>query len=126
MQFLWRSVQRMLGIVQPGLPVILAPQTSLLALPEFVPPGFECGLEILNDNGTPMEFVVSALSTHLGIDYKDSVRTMLSIHSRGGALLPMSSMEEAEKAARGVTAEARQHNYPLICRAVTIPAEEKP
>jgi ATP-dependent Clp protease adapter protein ClpS len=110
----------MLGVFKLGSSVILSVQTSLLALPEFVPPGFRCGLEILNDNGTPTEFVVSALSTHLGINHKDSVRTMLSIHSRGGALLPMSSMEEASKAAQAITAEAAGHNYPLVCRSVEI------
>jgi ATP-dependent Clp protease adaptor protein ClpS len=89
-----------------------------LALPGFVPSGFKCGLEILNDDRTPMEFVVSALGAHIGFDRKDAVRTMLTIHSRGGALLPMSSMEEASKAAQAITAQAAEHNYPLVCRAV--------
>jgi hypothetical protein len=44
--------------------VILSPETSLLTLPNFVPPGFKCGVEVLNDDATPMEFVVSMLSAH--------------------------------------------------------------
>jgi len=113
-----------LGVVDTPTPVIFPPQTSLLTLPGFVPSGFKCGVEILNDNGTPMEFVVSALSTHLGISYKDSVRTMLSIHSRGGAIVSMSSMKEAERVARAVTADAAKHNYPLVCRAVSVSEDE--
>jgi ATP-dependent Clp protease adapter protein ClpS len=113
-----RRTGDLLGVVDTPSSVIFPPQTSLLALPGFVPSGFECGLEILNDDRTPMEFVVSALGAHIGFDHKDAVRTMLTIHSRGGALLPMSSMEEADKAARAITAEAEKHNYPLVCRAV--------
>jgi len=89
-----------------------------LALPGFVPSGFKCGLEILNDDRTPMEFVVSVLGDHIGFDRKAAIRTMLTIHSQGGALLPMSSMEEAGKAARAIAAEAAEHNYPLVCRVV--------
>lgn len=119
MHFLRRFIERILGVVKPAPSVVLPTQTSLLTLPDFVPAGFKHGVEILNDNGTPMQFVVSALGTHLGLNYKDSVRTMLTIHSRGGALLAVPSMAEALRAAEAVTAEAAGHNYPLVCRAVS-------
>jgi ATP-dependent Clp protease adapter protein ClpS len=94
-----------------------------LGSPEFVPSGFRYGIEVLNDNATPMQFVVSALSTHLGMNYQDSVRAMLSIHNQGGALLPMASLADAKRAAEAVTAEATQQRYPLVCRAVSVEEE---
>ena len=118
LRYLRLLIGRILGVVNSRPSVILPPQTSLLALPGFVPPGFNGGLEILNEDRTPMEFVVSTLGTDIGLDRKDSIRTMLAIHSRGGALLAMSSMNEAKKGRSAVTAEAAEHNYPLVCRAV--------
>jgi len=114
------AVRRSFGIVTPAAPVVLPPQTSLLDLPELVPSGFRYGLEILNDNATPMEFVVSALSTHLGMSHNHSVQIVLSIHERGGALLLMTSLADAKKVADTITAEAAQQGFPLVCRAVSI------
>jgi hypothetical protein len=38
---------------------VFPPETSLLQVEGFVPAGFLCGIEIMNDNLTPMAFVVS-------------------------------------------------------------------
>ena len=93
-------IRRILGVIDTPSSVIFPPQTSLLALPGFVPSGFKCGLEILNDDRTPMEFVVSVLGDHIGFDRKAAIRTMLTIHSQGGALaLPASSMEDMGRSA---------------------------
>lgn len=119
MEFLRQIVERLLLITKPAPPVILAPETSLLTLPDFTPEGFKHGVEILNDNVTTMDFVVATLGTHLGLTYKESIKTMLSIHNRGGALLPTPSISDAEKIAHEITAEATRHGYPLMCRAVS-------
>jgi ATP-dependent Clp protease adapter protein ClpS len=103
----------------PASPVLPA-DTSLISMPDFVPPGFTQGIEILNNNTTPMEFVVNVLKTHLGLSTKDSTYTMLAIHTRGGALIPTPSLTEAERIAAQIAAEAAKHSYPLICRAVSI------
>jgi ATP-dependent Clp protease adaptor protein ClpS len=97
---------------------VFPPDTSLLSRPEFVPAGFRYGVEILNDNGTPMEFVVSVLQAHLGLTRLDAARSMLAIHWRGGVLLPLPSQAEAHRVAEAVTAEAAAQKYPLVCRAV--------
>ena len=98
--------------------VILSPDTSLLTLPDFVPPGFTCGVEVFNDNVTPMEFVVSMLSAHLSLDRKEAIRIMLAIHSNGGALLATPTRAVAETVAGTITTEASNRGYPLVCRAV--------
>jgi ATP-dependent Clp protease adapter protein ClpS len=122
MSLLQRMVDRLFGVtrVPPGdNPVIFPPETSLLAQPKFVPAGFQHGVEILNDNTTPMEFVVNMLTGHIGLSHQEATRLMLSIHFRGGILLPLPSMADAEKAARAISAEARQNHHALICRAVS-------
>ncbi len=118
-----RRIGRPTSIPVPGSsvappPVILSPDTSLLTLPNFVPSGFTCGVEVLNDNFTPMEFVVSMLSAHLSLDRKEAIRTMLAIHSNGGALLATPTRAAAEAVAGTITTEASNRGYPLVCRAV--------
>lgn len=105
---------------------VFPPETALLSRDGFTPSGFRCGIEILNDDRTPMEFVVAMLCTHLGFNEADAVRTMLYIHQRGGVLLPRDSFEDAKRIADAVTAEARTHNHPLTCRAVSLEEMHKP
>lgn len=104
----------------PSISPVLPPETSLIDAPEFVPPGFTQGIEILNDNLTPMEFVTSVLAAHLGLTPENAHRTMLQIHSEGGALLATPSLDEARRIAALITAEAAKCGHPLACRAVSI------
>jgi ATP-dependent Clp protease adapter protein ClpS len=98
---------------------VFPPDTSLLQMKGFTPAGFLCGIEVMNDNLTPMAFVVSVLQTCVGLNESDATRTMLEIHTKGGALLPMPSIEESKRVGELVTAEARSKNHPLVCRAVS-------
>jgi ATP-dependent Clp protease adaptor protein ClpS len=99
--------------------LVLPPGSSLLAIPEFVPAGFVSGIEILNDNTTPMEFVVGVLQKYASMDRKSSIRTMLIIHDKGGILLPFESPEIAYRVADSIAVDARNHNHQLICRSVS-------
>jgi len=99
---------------------ILPPGTALISIPEFVPQGFTQGIEVLNDNTTPMEFVADVLSTRAALSPEASNRTMLAIHTRGGALIPTTSFEDAHRIAAQIAADAATQGYPLICRAVSI------
>lgn len=98
---------------------ILPPDTRLLAMPDLVPPGFAQGLEILNDAGTPMPFVIESLQRHLAMKEAAAIETMVRIHARGGILIPLGSLAEADRVAQALTAEARDRGYPLICRPVS-------
>jgi ATP-dependent Clp protease adapter protein ClpS len=99
---------------------VLPHNTSLLSIPEFVPPGFAQGIEIYNDSMTPMQFVTDVLTTCAGLSPEESRRTMLAIHTRGSALLPTPSFEGARRIAAQVTAEAAKQGHPLLCRPVSI------
>lgn len=95
-------------------------ESSLVRMKGFMPAGSFCGIEILNDDKTPMEFVVEVLQKSLGLTKADAIRTMIKIHQKGGALLPMPSFEESERIAELVTAEAQNNHHPLVCRAVRV------
>jgi ATP-dependent Clp protease adaptor protein ClpS len=111
-------IDRLRVIIRPAPTVVSPRDTALLSRPDFVPSGFRQGVEILNDDSTPMEFVVSVLQFHLGMSRSEAIRTMLGIHRRGGALLPTSSTDEANRVAEVISSEAANRNHSLICRAV--------
>ncbi|HXV06507.1 MAG TPA: ATP-dependent Clp protease adaptor ClpS, partial [Burkholderiales bacterium] len=97
---------------------VLPPDTRLLSIEGFVPDGFVSGIEILNDRTTPMEFVVGVLMKDLEHNREQAVEIMLTVHRRGGLLIPVPTFEEATLIAERITLEAREHNHALICRAV--------
>ena len=101
---------------------VLPHDTSLLSAPEFVPSGFAQGIEIFNDSATPMQFVTDVLTKYAGLSPEESRRTMLEIHTRGGALIPTPSFEEADRIAALMTAEAASQGHPLLCRPVSLGA----
>lgn len=105
---------------------VLAPETRLTTMDDMVPEGFQVGVEMLNDDVTPMEFVVAMLEKHGGLDRESAIAAMLRTHSQGGLLLPMPDSAEAEKAAQRVTQEARALGYPLICRVARISEQGPP
>jgi ATP-dependent Clp protease adapter protein ClpS len=99
---------------------VFPPDTSLLRMKGFAPAGFTCGLEIMNDNLTPMTFVVSVLRNFVGLSENDAMRLMLEVHKKGGVLFPMASFDESRRIAELVSAEALRNNHPLVCRAVRV------
>ena len=68
-----------------------------------------------------MEFVVLILMKHFGQLKPDAHRTMLVIHNQGGVLLATTSFEEAQRVADAVMRDAAKLNFPLVCRAVSLP-----
>jgi ATP-dependent Clp protease adapter protein ClpS len=111
------------ALQRPPSPVFPT-DTSLLDLPEFVPPGFVQGIEVLNDEITPMEFVTDVLRAHAGLDAEAATEKMQEIHTRGGALIPAASLEEAQRIASAIGADAASQGHRLVCRAVSVSAEK--
>jgi len=58
------------------------------------------------------------MSAQTDLSKEDATWTMLAIHTRGRALIPLPSLPEAQRVAAQIRAEASLHNYPLLCRAV--------
>lgn len=95
---------------------VFPPETRLLDKPGFRPPDFVQGIEILNDQTTPMEFVVNTLMTHLKLTQSEAIVKMLHIHNTGGLLIPLPSAQEAHTIAAAVSAQAQAAGHSFVCR----------
>lgn len=114
----WRGAPHPLAIQLAASP-LFPPGTRLLAIEHLVPEGFRTGIEIFNDDTTPMEFVVEMLERHVGLDREHAIAAMLRIHQHGGALLPLPSREAAQAAADAIARDARSQGHRLACGAVS-------
>jgi ATP-dependent Clp protease adaptor protein ClpS len=70
---------------------------------------------ILNDDYTPMEFVVNAIEQFFDMDHESAMHLMLRIHNEGIAECGAYSHEIATAKATQVVAFAREHRHPLQC-----------
>jgi ATP-dependent Clp protease adaptor protein ClpS len=70
---------------------------------------------MLNDDYTPMEFVVHVLERFFHKTREESTRIMLHIHRRGVGLCGVFTYEVAETKVTQVMDFARQHQHPLQC-----------
>ena len=70
---------------------------------------------LLNDDYTPMEFVVQILQTFFNKDHAAATQIMLHVHRRGVGLCGVFTHEVAETKVRQVMDAARRHQHPLQC-----------
>ncbi|WP_298676961.1 ATP-dependent Clp protease adapter ClpS [uncultured Lentibacter sp.] len=70
---------------------------------------------LLNDDYTPMEFVVHVLERFFGMDHAQAFEIMLTVHKRGLAVVGVFSHEIAETKVTQVMDLAHQHQHPLQC-----------
>jgi len=77
------------------------------------PPMFQ--VILLNDDYTPMEFVVDVLQRIFGMDRTKATRIMLEVHTRGKGVCGVYTHEIAETKVAQVNAYSRQHQHPLLC-----------
>ena len=70
---------------------------------------------LLNDDYTPMEFVVDVLEHIFGLDRTTATRVMLEVHTKGKGVCGVYTFEIAETKVAQVMTYARQHQHPLLC-----------
>ena len=70
---------------------------------------------LLNDDFTPMEFVVHVLERFFGLSHAQSFELMLTVHKKGVAVVGVFSHEIAETKVSQVMDFARRHQHPLQC-----------
>ena len=70
---------------------------------------------MLNDDYTPMEFVVHVLEHFFNLDRETAVRVMLQVHTKGKGVCGVYNFEIAETKVAQVMSIARQHQHPLLC-----------
>jgi ATP-dependent Clp protease adaptor protein ClpS len=70
---------------------------------------------MLNDDFTPMEFVVLVLERFFGLSSSQSVEIMMTVHQKGVALVAVFSFEVAETKVTQVMDFAQRNQHPLQC-----------
>ena len=70
---------------------------------------------LLNDDFTPMEFVVTVLEKFFKIGRESAISIMLDVHQKGLAVVGVFSSEVAETKVTQVMDYARKHEHPLQC-----------
>ena len=70
---------------------------------------------LLNDDYTPMEFVVAVLERFFGLNHAQAFELMLTVHKKGLAVVGVFSYEIAETKVAQVMDFAQRHQHPLQC-----------
>jgi ATP-dependent Clp protease adaptor protein ClpS len=70
---------------------------------------------MLNDDYTPMEFVVHSLQRFFKMSLEEATRVMLHVHQKGVGVCGVFSYEVAETKVTQVMDYARQNQHPLQC-----------
>jgi len=70
---------------------------------------------LLNDDFTPMDFVVTVLETFFRMDLEQATRIMLHVHTRGRGVCGLFTREVAETKVTQVNEFSRIHQHPLLC-----------
>jgi ATP-dependent Clp protease adaptor protein ClpS len=77
------------------------------------PPLFK--VVLLNDDYTPMEFVVHVLEAIFGHNRENSTRIMLNVHKSGKGVCGIYTRDIAETKVTQVNSYARENKHPLLC-----------
>ena len=70
---------------------------------------------LINDDYTPMEFVVEILMSVFSLDKNISTRVMLDVHTKGKGVCGIYPYEIAETRVAQVRKMAKEHQHPLLC-----------
>ncbi len=70
---------------------------------------------LLNDDFTPMEFVVYILINFFRMNTENATRLMLQIHTQGKGVCGVYTKDIAETKVADVNRYSREHKHPLLC-----------
>jgi ATP-dependent Clp protease adaptor protein ClpS len=70
---------------------------------------------LLNDDYTPMEFVVQVLETFFSMNREQATQVMLHVHTRGKGVCGVYTREIAETKVAQVNDFSRSNQHPLLC-----------
>lgn len=70
---------------------------------------------LLNDDYTPMEFVVHVLQAFFGMDREKATHIMLNVHTKGKGICGIYPRDVAETKVAQVNDYSRQNEHPLLC-----------
>lgn len=70
---------------------------------------------LLNDDYTPMDFVVEVLKRFFAKNEETAMKIMMDVHQKGSGIAGVYSLETAEMKVMQVNQFARQNQHPLKC-----------
>jgi ATP-dependent Clp protease adaptor protein ClpS len=79
-----------------------------------MPDSLVCNILLLNDDETPMDFVVW-VQYFSDLDFDEASKLMLRIHNEGKAICGTCEREEAARRVSNILAFAAKHGHPLKC-----------
>ena len=71
---------------------------------------------LLNDDYTPMEFVVHVLETFFSMNREKATQIMLTVHTEGAATVGIFPRDVAETKSELVNVYAQENNHPLMSK----------
>lgn len=77
------------------------------------PPLFK--VVLMNDDYTPMEFVVEVLETFFRMNREQATHVMLTVHTQGKGVCGIFTRDIAETKAAQVNQYAKENEHPLLC-----------
>ncbi len=94
--------------------------TVLEAVKPRIKPPRRYQVLLLNDDFTPMDFVVEVLSRFFGLDLTTAETVMMQVHQQGKGICGVYSKEIAEMKVNQVNTFARENGHPLKCQMEVI------
>ncbi|WP_374558140.1 ATP-dependent Clp protease adapter ClpS [Thermomonas sp.] len=94
---------------EPDHGAVVAPDRPELARPPMYT------VMLLNDDYTPMDFVVDVLMRFFSLGLERATQVMLHVHTRGRGVCGVYTREIAESKVAQVNEYARMHQHPLMC-----------
>lgn len=70
---------------------------------------------LLNDDYTPMEFVIHILEVFFGMNRERATHVMLNVHTKGKGICGIFTRDIAETKVAQVNDYSRQQDHPLLC-----------
>ncbi len=70
---------------------------------------------LINDDYTPMEFVVDILQSVFSMERTQATQVMLEVHTKGKGVCGVYNFDIAETKVAQVMGIAKQHQHPLLC-----------
>lgn len=75
---------------------------------------------MLNDDFTPMDFVIEVLVSFFYMDSEQATQVMLTVHTQGRAVCGIFTRDVAETKAALVVDFARENEHPLMCNVEVV------
>lgn len=97
-----------MSVEQEGDLVVEKTQEALKPPPLYV-------VIMLNDDYTPMDFVVEVLQKFFGFDLEKATQVMMLVHKQGKAKCGTYSKDVAETKSMQVNRYSRENQHPLLC-----------